>query len=131
MVNAYKPQSPVIKNQINFKVAEKEIKFYNLSPKDEGTYTQIVDTDFILTNISAFLASGTTSSKYHTLYLNNQILFYWVCNPLTTGAVSVEKEIPFPNILIRKGTIIKLIAAESGAQQLDCNYTFIGYYPKN
>ncbi len=132
MVNVYKPQTPVLKSQINFKVADKELKFYNFSPTAEGTYIQTVDVDFILTNISCWLQSGDNSDKFHELYINNQLILKWNQQTTTTFDVSEgNKEIPFPQILIKKGTQLKLIATESGAQSLFCNYSFIGYYPQN
>jgi hypothetical protein len=129
MVNAYKPTSPVLKNEINFKVPTFELKFYNISPSNEGTFIEIVDVDFILTGISCWLQSGTTSTKFHSLFLNNQLLLKWQSTPTIAGDTTSEtKEIVFPDILIRKGTQLKLIATESGAQGLACNYSFLGHY---
>ena len=107
---------------------QNELSLYNFSPTQEGTYTEIVTDDFTLTQLSCFLQSGTTSTKNHSLYINDELILKWNCAPLAGEEQRIEKEIKFPNVIIRKDSILKLVATESGAQGLSCNYTFIGYY---
>jgi len=126
---AYSPPIPYKKGTYT-ELPRIELELINLSPTNEGTYTTTTEQEFILTHLSCFLSSGSTTKKYNELYINNELILKWQVEPLTTGEERyLEKEIVFPNILIRKGTQIKLIASESGgAQGLVCNYSFIGYF---
>jgi len=123
----YNKGGELIEESVNTPQSNEEV-LYNFSPTGEGTYTQIVNDDFILTLLSAFLMSGSSSDKSHTIYIDSNIILKWEADALATGdRTTVEKEINIPNWLIKKGTVLKLVATESGAQGLDCNYSFIGF----
>jgi hypothetical protein len=108
--------------------SQNELSLYNFTPTQEGTYTQEVTQDFILTNISCFLQSGSSSTKTNVLYIDAEKITELRASPTVAGDNTVvEKEIAFPNVLVRQGSELKLVATESGAQQLNCSYSFIGY----
>ncbi len=101
-----------------------ELSLYTLSPTDEGTFTQIVTEDFALTTLSVHVEGGSAATKRHTLYLNDVPIAMVEAVP----SVAIDSLINFPSVIVRKGSIIRLEATESGGvQSLRCLYVFIGF----
>ena len=100
-----------------------ELKTYYFEPTQEGTYTQIVSDDFIMTGVIATIEQRA-NTKTHILYLNDTPL-YMITTAVNSPAIL---KVDFPPVLVRKNSVFRLEATESGgATTLTTLHSIIGY----
>ncbi len=107
----------------NTKQPYTELVTYYFDESNEGTFTQVVSADFALTELHCFVVGTATSDKSHKLYINDVEVAFLYCD----GAVILSQVFTFSSVIVRKGSILKLVATETGATTLKCFHSFNGY----
>jgi len=105
------------------KMPYNELVIYSFEPTNEGTFTQTVTADFVLTSVNAAIEQRS-NTKTHTLYLNDVAVYM-----ITTAAdFPASIKIDLPSVLVRKDSVFRLECVEDGGlTTLQCVHSLIGY----